>query len=77
VDRRKTGFAVPIEHWLRGSLRDWTESLLNEKTLRNDGYFNPKAIASWWTRFQAGDSELFSRLWIILMFQAWKEQWLN
>jgi hypothetical protein len=31
-------FDAPIESWLRGLLRDWTESFLSESHLRQEGF---------------------------------------
>ena len=32
------GFDAPIESWLRGLLRDWSESFLSESHLRQEGF---------------------------------------
>lgn len=40
VDRTtKKGFSIPIAAWLRGPLREWSEMLLNEKRLQQEGFF--------------------------------------
>jgi asparagine synthase (glutamine-hydrolysing) len=71
IDRPKTGFGIPLAEWLRGPLRGWAESLLDERSLRSDGYFNPEPIRALWRSHQTGRSDHEHRLWGILMFQSW------
>ena len=44
-NRPKQGFALPVEKWLRGPLREWVESLLSEESLKNDGYLEAAPFA--------------------------------
>lgn len=74
IERPKMGFSIPLDHWLRAPLRDWAESLLDERRLRDEGFFRPEPIRRMWAEHLSGRRERQYYVWAVLMFEAWLEQ---
>jgi asparagine synthase (glutamine-hydrolysing) len=74
VDRPKQGFAVPIDHWLRGPLREWAEDLLSISSLSSDEFLDSIPIRAMWQKHLSGINVQHA-LWNVLMYLAWKRRW--
>jgi asparagine synthase (glutamine-hydrolysing) len=75
TDRPKAGFGVPIARWVRGPLRDWVESLVDERRVREDGILDADNVQRVWRQHLSGSHNHEGLLWSLLMFQAWKARW--
>jgi asparagine synthase (glutamine-hydrolysing) len=71
LERPKQGFAIPLDRWLRGELREWAESLLCSEQIAATGVFAPRKIEELWRRHQSSKENAGCRLWAILMMQSW------
>jgi asparagine synthase (glutamine-hydrolysing) len=70
-DRPKQGFAIPIESWLRGPLREWAGDLLNVDRLKREGFLDADRIGQRWEDYLGDRHNCAYALWDVLMFQAW------
>ena len=70
-ERPKQGFALPVSEWLRDSLRNWAEDLLEEKRLEQEGFFDAKIVRQIWRQHLSGWQDHDTLMWSILMFQSW------
>ena len=70
-ERPKMGFSVPLDNWLKGPLRDWSEELLSEKSLKKHNLLDTKKIRKAWDDHINNKRNMQFPLWNVLMFQAW------
>lgn len=76
VERPKMGFSVPIDRWMRGSLRSWGEDLLSRDALAGSGVIDVDAARRAWTSFLTGDGRVTGMgIWALVNFQAWHQRW--
>jgi asparagine synthase (glutamine-hydrolysing) len=71
LDRPKMGFAVPIDQWLRGPLKDWAGDLLAAPAANGSGLLQRAPIIEKWHEHTSGARNWQNFLWNVLMFEAW------
>jgi len=75
--RPKHGFAVPIDPWFRGTLRNFAfEVLLDQRTSRR-GYFDMKVVERLWREHVSWRHVRSSQLWLLLNFELWHRIYLD
>jgi asparagine synthase (glutamine-hydrolysing) len=72
LERPKMGFAVPIDQWLRGPLKDWAEDLIGPLIKTDAGLLDGAPIAQKWAEHQSGARNWQYFLWNVLMYEAWR-----
>lgn len=75
IDKPKSGFQIPLNDWLRYELKPMVEKYLNHTQLDNT-IFDIDKIEELKKDFFSG-SEIGNTIWFILMYQMWKERWLD
>ena len=49
------GFGIPVGRWIKGPLRDWSESLLDRKKLTEQGLLHVDPILESWNEHLKGN----------------------
>ena len=72
--RRKQGFGVPLEHYFRDELRDYTYGEIFDFDAYN--YYDKNFLKELWTRHQQKISDYSRLFWSIMMFNLWFKKWM-
>ena len=76
LNRRKQGFGVPLGSWFRGNLRElFADTLLSPAALQR-GYFQPSFVRRLVDEHLAGKRDHTLRLWQLVVFERWQQQYL-
>lgn len=68
--RKKQGFGIPINSWLRDDLKYLLDQYLNENIVKEYGIFDYKYVADLLDMFYKGKND-DRKIWTLLMFQMW------
>lgn len=72
--RPKMGFAVPLNRWFRGPLRERVRSALLDGALGSTGFFNRPYLEHLVEAHTSGRRDYSAPLWTLLMFEAFLRQ---
>ena len=75
IERPKMGFAVPLDAWLRGPLREWAEDLLSSSSLAELPMLNAGRVRRLWRAQLEGRRHYAQQLWAVLQVLAWQRYW--
>ncbi|UCN01137.1 asparagine synthase (glutamine-hydrolyzing) [Sulfurimonas sp. SWIR-19] len=75
VDKPKAGFQIPLNEWLRNELKPLVLKYLDKENL-DENIFNVNEIRYLKDDFFNGNDS-GTIIWFILMYQMWKEKWLD
>jgi asparagine synthase (glutamine-hydrolysing) len=77
LHRRKQGFSLPLEHWMRKELKDGLLMILLEPRTLQRGYFEPQAVRTVMDEHFRGRRDHAGVLWMLLIFELWHRNFLE
>jgi asparagine synthase (glutamine-hydrolysing) len=77
INRRKTGFGLPVGQWLRTELRHLLDAYLLDDVARRRGLFEASAVQQIVNDHTNGRRDWSSRLWALLMLEMWFREFID
>jgi asparagine synthase (glutamine-hydrolysing) len=77
LNRKKSGFSLPVARWLREDLGGLLEDTLSDSRLKRDGLFDPAAVAGLRREHYSRTRDRSSVLWALLMFHLWADNYAH
>jgi asparagine synthase (glutamine-hydrolysing) len=77
LHRPKSGFSMPLVHWMRHELKDSLLGIVIEPRTLQRGYFKPSAIRGMMNEHVRGRRNHAGALWLLLVFELWHRNFLE
>jgi asparagine synthase (glutamine-hydrolysing) len=77
IYRKKMGFGVPIDKWLRAELKSLAYDTLLSPSARQRGLFRPDHVRGLLDEHCSGARDHHYRLWALLMLELWFSMWID
>lgn len=75
--KRKHGFSVPIDPWIRGRLRRYSQEILLDTKTLNRGFFKKKTVERLLSDHLRGKEVYDTHLWLLLNFELWQRRFMD
>lgn len=73
INRKKSGFVIPLAGWLRGRLNPLVRDMLAVDRITSQGLFNPVYVQKLLKEHESGKLDHAKTLWSLFVFQMWME----
>ena len=77
IYRKKMGFGMPIDEWLRGELKPLAYDTLLSQPARERGVMRPDYVKRLLDEHCSGRRNHHTRLWALLMLELWFRMWID
>ena len=77
ISRPKAGFGAPYRKWLRYDLADLWLDVMNERSVRQRGWFDPVGLARIREHSQSGAADLYMLQWAALTCELWAREFID
>jgi asparagine synthase (glutamine-hydrolysing) len=71
LTRGKMGFGVPLGHWMRHDLRDFSHDLLLGSSSKIQGFVQPARVQGLLREHQEGLQDHGQKIWVLLSLEVW------
>jgi asparagine synthase (glutamine-hydrolysing) len=75
LSRRKHGFQIPLDHWIRTDMRTMTLDVLSESNLKSQGLLDPSLTQQLIREHLEGRKNHGDRLFSLLVLTQWYARW--
>jgi asparagine synthase (glutamine-hydrolysing) len=76
LTRRKQGFGLPVDRWMREDLAPLSRDVLLDQTARERGIFDPGSIEGLLLRHQRGEPR-GDQIWALMMLELWYRAFID
>jgi len=71
LEKKKQGFAIPLDHWFKTDLKDLIADTIESSDFSDTGVFKPDVARELLAQHLAGDGLHGEKLWQMLVFALW------
>jgi asparagine synthase (glutamine-hydrolysing) len=77
IHRKKQGFPIPIDRWLRKEAAPMMQDLLSTETLQQRGYFEVSFVSKIIKEHLSGFADHSTELWGLMSFEMWMRKFID